>query len=285
MRDNKPTKREVYEIVTDRIIERMEQGAIPWERPWNSAIGLPRNIQGRQYRGINVWILGAQGYESPVWLTFRQAKEMGGHVKAGEKSTPVVFWKLLGRDKEEPDGSISHKVFPLMRYYNVFNLEQCADLPVKANDTVSPFADRKPIEAAETIIAGMPLRPEIRETRHDEGKPPYYSSHLDYVDMPLKSQFPMLENWYSVLFHELGHSTGHPDRLNRKSLIEYGDVPGAQSGRARGGIHQRLSLRRSWYPRYSALREQGRVHSILAASNQGRPQDADRWCRSSTKGR
>jgi len=204
MRDNKPTKREVYEIVTDRIIERMEQGAIPWERPWNSAIGLPRNIQGRQYRGINVWILGAQGYESPVWLTFRQAKEMGGHVKAGEKSTPVVFWKLLGRDKEEPDGSISHKVFPLMRYYNVFNLEQCADLPVKANDTISPFADRKPVEAAETIIAGMPLRPEIRETRHDEGRPPYYSSHLDYVDMPLKSQFPMLENWYSVLFHEIG---------------------------------------------------------------------------------
>jgi len=114
------SKREIYEIVTDRIIRRMQDGHIPWQHPWNPDIGMPPNIAGHAYRGINVWILGAQGYESPIWLTFRQAKELGRHVKAGESAAPVVFWKILSRETEKGDGTIAEKHFPLMRYYNVF---------------------------------------------------------------------------------------------------------------------------------------------------------------------
>lgn len=220
-------KREVYEIVTQNIIDRMDAGHIPWQRPWNGEIGLPRNVAGRSYRGINVWILGAAGYQSPIWLTFNQARNLGGNVKRGEKATPIVFWKMLGRDVERPDGTLEPKLFPMMRYYSVFNLEQTENTGIKA-DTSSPFAEIKPLEHCEAIVHGYRDKPRIVEQIHSD-RPPCYSPSLDLIDMPLRSQFNSIEQFYTALFHEMGHSTGHESRLYRATLTKYACDNGSQN--------------------------------------------------------
>src|SRR4029453_2940306 len=87
----------VYDFITERIVQKLQQGTIPWHKPWNSRAGLPRNLFSQKaYRGINVWVLGSAGYTSPYWLTFNQAKEIGGYIRKGEQGFPVVFWKGLG---------------------------------------------------------------------------------------------------------------------------------------------------------------------------------------------
>jgi antirestriction protein ArdC len=122
----------VYDLITERIIVKLQQGTIPWHKPWNSAAGLPRNLFSQKaYRGINVWMLGSAGYSSPYWLTFKQAKEIGGHVRKGEQGSPVVFWKWLEKDegKQERDETrTGSRRIPLARLYHVFNVQQC-ELP------------------------------------------------------------------------------------------------------------------------------------------------------------
>ena len=124
---------DIYAIVTDKIINLLEQGVVPWRRPWTSA-GLPRNLVSKKpYRGINHFLLSASKYVSPFWLTMRQANELGGHVRKGEESTIVVFWKVEDAkqstedlDNETADAKARRRF--LLRYYRVFNLEQC-ELP------------------------------------------------------------------------------------------------------------------------------------------------------------
>ena len=119
-------RKDVYSIITERIIERLERGTVPWHRPWQGG-GLPLNaVSKKAYRGINVWMLASAGYVSPFWMSFKQAQQLGGCVRKGEKSLPVVFWKVNETpDAENPDAT--RKRF-ILRYYNVFNSEQC-DLP------------------------------------------------------------------------------------------------------------------------------------------------------------
>ena len=119
----------VYEIITDQIIEKLEQGTIPWHMPW-SADG-PKNLTSdKPYRGINVFLLGSLGYMSPYWLTFKQAQSLGGHVNKGEKGTPVVFWKTYSKMETDSDtGKLEEKSRFVLRYYRVFNIEQCTLSP------------------------------------------------------------------------------------------------------------------------------------------------------------
>src|SRR5271170_2922519 len=127
---------DIYAIVTDKIINLLEQGVVPWRKPWTSA-GLPRNLVSKKpYRGVNVFLLSASKHVSPFWLTYRQANELGGHVRKDEESTVVVFWKVDDAkqstedlDNEETDGKTRRRF--LLRYYRVFNLEQC-ELPLSA---------------------------------------------------------------------------------------------------------------------------------------------------------
>src|SRR5438128_4094020 len=115
-------KRNVYDIVTEKIIAQLEQGVIPWHKPWAN-VGAPVNlVTGRPYRGINVILLSCAGYSSPYWMTYKQAQDMGGHVRKSEKSTLVVFWKWLEAEGEsEPDTEQETvRRTPLLRYYNVF---------------------------------------------------------------------------------------------------------------------------------------------------------------------
>ncbi len=117
----------VYEAITQRIMEQLKQGTVPWQQPWNHTAGMPRNLLSQKaYRGINVWMLASAGYSSPYWLTYRQAQEIGGHVRKGEHGYPVVFWKFVDRKEETQDGEekSESRHIPMARLYTLFNVRQ-----------------------------------------------------------------------------------------------------------------------------------------------------------------
>jgi antirestriction protein ArdC len=204
-----------YELITERIIGLLEKGVVPWRKPWQAQTGMPRNlISGQPYRGINVFLLHAMHYESPHWLTYKQALDRGGHVRKGEKACPVVFWKSW--EKEDKETGAKEKI-PMLRIYHVFNVAQCDELkkvpasaPVIAKPTMTSHAE------AEAILAAMPQRPEIK---HGLAKA-FYAPSSDCVGMPNRERFETANAYYQTLFHELTHSTGHASRLNRPTLTE-----------------------------------------------------------------
>jgi len=207
---------DVYTIITDKIIEQLERGTIPWRKPWITSQGLPKNlISKKEYRGINLFLLGCKQYSSPYWLTYKQATEKHGHIRKGEKSSLVVFWKMMDRNNAdgEGDSSCSGKL-PLLRYYNLFNLEQCEGIESPTLEVQT--YQFTPIEQAERIVAEMKDRPEISYGSNKAS----YTPISDRVRMPNETQFEKSEEFYSVLFHELGHSTGHKSRLARKEVME-----------------------------------------------------------------
>ena len=212
-------RKSVYEIITERILEKLEQGTVPWHKPW-AAGGSPQNlVTGRAYRGINVFLLGSQGFtSSPFWLTFKQAKQLGGSVRKGERATPVVFWKWIERASEDPEtGETETQKIPLVRYYSVFNaVEQCdrishARLEVKQEEP-EPF---NPITSGEAIISGYPKPPTIA---HDGRGAAYYRPATDSIHLPERETFDSEEYYYATLFHEIGHSTGSEKRLSRPGI-------------------------------------------------------------------
>src|SRR5258708_8528961 len=128
----------VYSIVTEQILKQLESGVAPWHKPWSTQ--MPKNlVSGRQYRGINVFLLSASGYGSAYWLTYKQATERGGHVRKGEHGTKIVFWKIGTREAEDADGDTIERKSILLHYYTVFNVEQFAGVAVpNATCTVNP---------------------------------------------------------------------------------------------------------------------------------------------------
>ena len=208
----------VYEIVTERILEKLEQGTIPWQRPWSGG-GCPRNlVSGKEYRGVNVWLLGSQDFSSPYWLTFKQAKQLGGSVRKGERSTPCIFWKFLTRDTEDSKtGETETRKIPLVRYYSVFNaVDQCDGIShprlEAQQDKPAPF---NPIESAEAIVAAYPDAPSFSEDGRGSA---YYRPATDAIHLPEKETFDSEAHYYATLFHEMGHSTGHEKRLARPGV-------------------------------------------------------------------
>ena len=208
-----------YDVINGKILELLESGTVPWRKTWNAASNLPKNlISKKEYRGINVFLLACMPYSSPYWMTFKQCQDKGGHVRKREKSTPVIFWKWLDkRDacSDDADTVTVNGKIPMLRYYSVFNLEQTEGIkpPPTTEIIVNTFT---PLDRAEAIIAGMPLRPDIQY----RGSQPAYSPMLDYVKMPVQEAFESPEEFYSTLFHELSHSTGHAKRLARKGITE-----------------------------------------------------------------
>ena len=211
----------IYDLITDRIITLLEKGVIPWRKPWDAASGAPRNlVSGKAYRGINAMLLCSLGFNSPWFVTFNQAKALGGAVKKGAHGFPVVFWKFLEastapEDDEEQAGGRDR--VPLLRYYTVFNLEQTEGITAGKIPAAEP-RHFDPIEACERIVAEMPQRPEIRHTTEARA---YYRPSTDTVTMPLRESFHSAAEYFSTLAHELVHSTGAPSRLARKSLEDW----------------------------------------------------------------
>ena len=213
------SKFDVAEHVTELITAELEKGHIPWRKPFTFTgdSGMHRNFSSkRPYRGINQWLLEIEsmrnGYTHPYWLTFKGAEKLGGKVRKGEKSTMVVFWKMI--KVEDKETGKEKKIF-LLRYFRVFNVAQCDGLPEMPE--VETPKDFDPIEEAQAIIDGMPNAPEIH---HDGRDRAFYAPAWDSVHLPVKSDFASPEAYYSVAFHELVHSTGHVSRLGRKEILD-----------------------------------------------------------------
>ena len=206
--------RDVYDIVTNLIIEKLERGIIPWKQPWRN-IGPPRNlITQRPYRGINSLLLSTLGYPENEFLTFKQVQDLGGRVKKGEKANLVILWVWVDENTDKRKREVVGRKHPILRYYFVFNASQCTGLPAKPEQLeVKP---NDPIETCEGIVAAMPNRPKIV---HNENEA-YYQPWADFINMPKMQVFESSQAYYATLFHELIHSTGHEDRLNRKELTE-----------------------------------------------------------------
>ena len=210
-----------YDRITERIVSLLSQGTVPWHKPWHVQTGLPRNlITQKPYRGINVFLLMAMNYESPNWLTLRQANAMGGQIKPGEKSCPVVFWKPMKvQDKETKED----KKIPFLRLYHVFNVSQCTGLKNIPPADNTAFIQTLPAE----LVANMPQRPVIKHGMNMAS----YSPVSDVVNMPDRVRFQSEDHYYTTLFHELVHATGHEKRLKRASIMErngYGSNPYAK---------------------------------------------------------
>ena len=203
-----------YEIITKRITEKLEQGIIPWQKPWgNKDGGLPKNlVTKKEYRGINVFMLLAAGHTNEFWLTYNQAKKLGGQIKKGESGYPVIFWKWLDIAKE---GENKSETVPMLRYYTVFNVEQCdgIELPKEENSEKQEFS---PIESCERLVAGYPQAPSINHGKDQA----FYVPSTDTINMPHRELFITPEGYYSTLFHEMTHSVGAEKRLNRKTLTD-----------------------------------------------------------------
>lgn len=211
----------VYEIVNEKIGALLEQGTVPWRKPWTSTAAPMNLISRKPYRGINHFLLCASGYVSPYWLTIRQANELGGRIRKGEHGTLVVFWKISDRSQDETPLDPAEESQPrrrfILRYYLVWNVAQC-ELPQRVLDTLPKVETHQhnPIEVAEHLIAGMPHAPKIEHT----GAKAFYSPASDTVTLPPRNSFSTPENYYATAFHELTHSTGHPSRLAREAVAE-----------------------------------------------------------------
>lgn len=207
----------LYDTVTARILAELENGTAPWIKPWAATPGrnIPHNAAtGNAYSGCNVILLWmAQGaFSSPRWLTYKQAQELGGHVRKGEKSIATVVKVLQLKDKKaETDGEA--RTFTTLKAYAVFNVDQCEGLPetIINPEPIAPrHADERDATIDEFIAAtGADFRDDVGGDRA------YYSPSKDFIAMPAFAAFNSAANYYATAFHELGHWTGHKSRLDR----------------------------------------------------------------------
>ena len=209
-------KFDVYEMVTKLIIERLEAGVIPWKMPWKTGGGMPQNlISKKNYRGFNFIYLLSFGYEQPFFLSFKQAQDLGGHVKKGAKSIEVIFWKM--RDHVNAMGE-SDKI-PMLRYYRVFHISDVEGIdPKKLPQLQAHDHDFKPIQACENLMEAWKDKPVIETGKHQA----CYIPSRDVIQMPDPRTFFEDAEYFSVLYHESIHSVGHPKRLNRDLSGHFG---------------------------------------------------------------
>lgn len=218
---------DAYQIITERMIAALEAGVVPWQRPWKNGADptTPANlVSKRPYRGINVFVLWTAGYASPFWCTFNQAKSLDAKVRKGEHGWPVTFWKKWERTVDGEDGEEKQRGL-LLRYYTVFNVEQLDGLdPKHLPAPPKPEKAFNPIRQAKKIVDGYEKGPVIQYG----GNRASYSPSSDRVQVPQASQFSSREAYYATLFHELTHSTGHEDRLDRLESLWFGSEPYAK---------------------------------------------------------
>ena len=208
----------LYETVTEKIVESLKAGVVPWRKPWRETCALPINVaSGKAYRGINVFLLGMTPYADHRWLTFKQVQERGGRVRHGEKGTLVVFWKQLEFEEiDESTGEVCKRRTPMLRYFTVFNVEQVEGIEFASPYTGEPLDESQRKERAELLARSMPSPPAI----HGIARSAYYVPKEDAVYMPAFERFASADHYYGTLFHELAHASGHESRLNRKGVTE-----------------------------------------------------------------
>jgi antirestriction protein ArdC len=211
-----------YEVVTEQILRLLERGVAPWRQPWDGAAEMARNlVSGRRYHGVNAFVLHAarikRGYRSTWWATFDQARGLRGHIRKGERATKIIYWEWASVPEEQPEPAGGQPEprpgrGPLLRFFNVFNVEQCDRLEAKI-PAASPAAV-EPIAAATRIVTDMPNPPAI----HHGDPAAFYRPADDSIHLPAPGGFRSAQAYYATLFHELAHATGHPRRLGRFGL-------------------------------------------------------------------
>jgi antirestriction protein ArdC len=193
----------VYAVVTNRILAELEKGVIPWRKPWSGSAPI-NYVTRKPYRGTNLWLLPHGG----EYLTFKQCQEFGGKVKRGEKSQIIIFFKMIESTDEETG---ERAEYPCLKYSNVFHISQCEGITSK----LAPVQKADPIETAQNIIEDYISRSDVKLNHITGNDRAYYSPTLDKIVMPAMNQFQSNSEYYSTVFHEIAHSTGHESRLDR----------------------------------------------------------------------
>lgn len=236
----KKARVDVYQLVTDRVIAGLKEKGLSWFKSWTDKYGnhlAPINrATGNEYRGVNIFLLNScavcNGYESNEWVSFKQAQDLGGSVKKGEKSTETIYWMISYKNKEtgvfyankkkleeagfsERDKNIQKFFTP--KIWRVFNIEQCDNIqPSRVMKKVEEKSENQVIEDAFAVYTNMLKKPELRHG----GVGAYYMPNKHLINMPEIDSFVSSDDYYHVLFHEMIHSTGHETILNRKTLVE-----------------------------------------------------------------
>jgi len=202
------TSNRVYEIITEKVIASLEKGVVPWSKPWKGS-SLPMNFKtGYKYKGVNLLLLALSGFSVPYFLTFNQVKELGGTVKKGAEATLVIFWSWKEKTKIV-DGKEETETYPVLQYYHVFNITQTDGIEYESRfDQMDNF---NPLAICDEVVLKYKDCPTIE---HKEQRA-YYFNEKDLINMPSKKSFNSEEDYYKTLFHEMIHSTGHKNRLNR----------------------------------------------------------------------
>ena len=226
---NHTQRGDVYTRITDKIIADLEQGVRPWMKPWSAEhaagrITRPLRHNGIPYRGINVVMLWSasvsKGYACPLWLTFKQALELGGNVRKGEAGELVVYANSITRTETKEDGTEDAREIPFLKGYTVFNAEQCEGLPAQyyARADAPTLTPAQRIETADAFFAATGA-----DIRHG-GTRAYYAEGSDHVQMPPFETFRDAESHAATLAHELTHWTKHDTRLARDmGRVKWGD--------------------------------------------------------------
>ena len=202
---------DVYSIVTERIIKQLEQGYIPWKKPWvNCLDGTFNRISRKPYSLLNQLLLTHEG----EYATFKQWEQIGGKVKKGEKSEIIVFWKMQEVTEKTETGEMQVRNIPVLRYYNVFHISQVENV-LPLDDSENRF-DTEPIEEAERVFRGYAEREHITLYIGD-GNKAFYRPFDDSITLPSMAQFERAEEFYSTAFHECGHSTMKATRCDREA--------------------------------------------------------------------
>ena len=204
----------VYEIVTEKVLEMMDKGVVAWRKPWDATGLRPCNAESmRPYSGGNMFLLSMLPFATPAFLTFNQIKKAGATIKPGEekKHYPVFYWKWL---EKVNDKGIVEKI-PMLRYFLVWNVEQVEGYELNPKLTAGENRAHDPIDAAEKIAHSYPNPPQVVIAKTDRAC--YYPKD-DKINAPELDQYSNPQEYYSTLFHEMAHSTGHKSRLNRKEV-------------------------------------------------------------------
>jgi len=216
MKKQESNSRSVTEVITDAIIAQLEKGVIPWEKSWINSC--KNAVSRKDYRGINRLITSMtmvmKEFKCPYFATYNQIKDLGGHVKRGAHGIPIIFWKVIDVKSVSEELEITEKNIPMMRYFTVFNLDQCQGIDMSKFQMAENQND--PIETAEQVVNNWKDKPENKRT----GTQPCYLPQEDKIEIPDIAYFKSSESFYSTLFHEMIHSTGHTSRLNREEVVK-----------------------------------------------------------------
>lgn len=205
------TKFDIYEMITERVIAQMEKGEIPWKKPWfNVNDGAFSHRDGRCYSLLNQIMLG----DDHEYVTMKEIKNEKGKLKKGSKSKQVVFWSVFKKTVTDKDGNEVEKTFPILRYYNVFDIADTEGL--KPRERKVGTAEEVP--KAEQVVKDYISRSGVTLHRKINSSEAFYSPLLDSITVPCKKQYDVTSEYYSTLFHEMTHSTGHPSRLARFNI-------------------------------------------------------------------